>query len=140
MFNPSGPDSANLIVIGAALREVFPQEILEDLEPLLRRADRMGTTTTQLEVALHRSHFNAALTVAMLQHEADKTSRTVDAVVREALTAVYNYYGLPKLIVDRLMDDAKAMGMSEREYVQHVLTSRYETILKQGPGFEKRRK
>ncbi len=72
MFNPSGSDSANLIVIGAALREVFPQEILEDLEPLLRRADRMGTTTTQLEVALHRSHFNAALTVAMLQHEGQR--------------------------------------------------------------------
>jgi len=72
MFNLSGSDSANLIVIGAALRDVFPQEILEDLEPLLRRADRMGTTTTQLEVALHRSHFNAALTVAMLQHEGQR--------------------------------------------------------------------
>src|SRR5712692_2577910 len=64
MFNPSGESAANLIVIGAALREVFPQEILEDLEPLLRSADRMGTTTTQLEVALHRSRFNAAVTVA----------------------------------------------------------------------------
>jgi two-component system nitrogen regulation sensor histidine kinase NtrY len=72
MFNLSGSDSANLIVIGAALRDVFPQEILEDLEPLLRRADRMGTTTTQLEVALHRSHFNAALTVAMLQHDGQR--------------------------------------------------------------------
>jgi len=68
MFNPSGSDSANLIVIGASLREVFPQEILEDLEPLLRRADRMGTTTTQLEVDLYRSRFNAAVTVATLQH------------------------------------------------------------------------
>ena len=42
------------MAIGAALRDVFPQEVLEDLEPLLRRADRMGTTTTQLEMALHR--------------------------------------------------------------------------------------
>ena len=68
MFNPSGSESADLIVMGPPLREVFPQEILEDLEPLLRRADRMGTTTTQLEVALHRSRFNAAVTVATLQH------------------------------------------------------------------------
>ena len=68
MFNPSGAESASVIMIGAALREVFPQEILEDLEPLLRRADRMGTTTTQLEVALHPSRFNAAVTVATLQH------------------------------------------------------------------------
>jgi two-component system nitrogen regulation sensor histidine kinase NtrY len=69
MFNPSGGDSTTPnVAIGAALRGVFPQEVLEDLEPLLRRADRMGTTTTQLEVALHPSPFNAAVTVAMLQH------------------------------------------------------------------------
>jgi two-component system, NtrC family, nitrogen regulation sensor histidine kinase NtrY len=69
MFNPSGGDSATpKVTIGAALRDVFPQEVLEDLEPLLRRADRMGTTTTQLEVALHPSPFNAAVTVATLQH------------------------------------------------------------------------
>src|SRR5205814_4074531 len=69
MFNPSGGESANPnVAIGAALGDVFPQEILEDLEPLLRRADRMGTTTTQLELALHPSRFNAAVTVATLQH------------------------------------------------------------------------
>jgi hypothetical protein len=68
MFNPSGVEAANPIVIGAALRAVLPKEVLEDLEPLLRRADRMGTTTTQLEMALHRSRFNAAVTVATLQH------------------------------------------------------------------------
>jgi two-component system nitrogen regulation sensor histidine kinase NtrY len=69
MFNPSGGESATpKVSIGAALSDVFPQEILEDLEPLLRRADRMGTTTTQLEMALHPSRFNAAVTVATLQH------------------------------------------------------------------------
>jgi hypothetical protein len=68
MFNASGGESANPnVAIGAALRDVFPQEVLEDLEPLLRRADRMGTTTTQLEMALHPSPFNAAVTVATLQ-------------------------------------------------------------------------
>ena len=70
MFNPSGGDSSTPnVAIGSALRDVFPQEVLEDLEPLLRRADRMGTTTTQLEVPLHPSPFNAAVTVATLQHE-----------------------------------------------------------------------
>jgi two-component system, NtrC family, nitrogen regulation sensor histidine kinase NtrY len=69
MFNPSGGEAATPnVAIGATLREVFPQEVLEDLEPLLRRADRMGTTTTQLEVALHPSPFNAAVTVASLHH------------------------------------------------------------------------
>jgi two-component system nitrogen regulation sensor histidine kinase NtrY len=69
MFNPSGGESGTpKVAIGAALRDVFPQEVLEDLEPLLRRADRMGTTTTQLEVTLHPSPFNAAVTVATLHH------------------------------------------------------------------------
>src|SRR6476661_616367 len=69
MFNPSGGDSATPnVAIGAPLRDVFPREVLEDLEPLLRRADRMGTTTTQLEVPLHPSPFNAAVTVATLHH------------------------------------------------------------------------
>jgi two-component system nitrogen regulation sensor histidine kinase NtrY len=69
MFNASGSESASpKVAIGAALRDVFPQEVLEDLEPLMRRADRMGTTTTQLEMALHPSPFNAAVTVATLQH------------------------------------------------------------------------
>ncbi len=73
MFNASGCESANPnVAIGAALRDVFPQEVLEDLEPLLRRADRMGTTTTQLEMALHPSPFNAAVTVATLQHEGQR--------------------------------------------------------------------
>jgi len=69
MFNASGSESASpKVAIGAALRDVFPQEVLEDLEPLMRRADRMGTTTTKLEMALHPSPFNAAVTVATLQH------------------------------------------------------------------------
>src|SRR5438105_15043861 len=48
---------------------LYPQEVLEDLEPLLRRADRMGMTTSQLEMALPRAKLNVAVTVATLQHE-----------------------------------------------------------------------
>jgi hypothetical protein len=38
------------------------------MEPLLRRADRMGTTTTQLEISLPPSDLNVAVTVATLRH------------------------------------------------------------------------
>src|SRR5215469_1837716 len=58
--------------IGATLANVFPPEVLEDLDPLLRRADRMGTTTTQLELTVPRSQLNVALTVATLQHQAQR--------------------------------------------------------------------
>ncbi len=70
MFHPVGGESGTLQgLIGASLRDFFPPEVMEDLEPQLRRADRMGTTTTQMEMPLQRAQFNVAVTVATLQHE-----------------------------------------------------------------------
>ena len=70
MFHPVGSESSVLEgLIGAELRDVFPGEILEDLEPLLRRSERMSTTTTQLEMVLQPTKLNVAVTVATLQHD-----------------------------------------------------------------------
>ncbi|HMH01882.1 MAG TPA: HAMP domain-containing protein, partial [Terriglobales bacterium] len=70
MFHPVGSESSLLEgLIGAELRDLFPGEILEDLEPLLRRAERMTTTTTQLEMVLQPAKLNVAVTVAALQHD-----------------------------------------------------------------------
>jgi nitrogen fixation/metabolism regulation signal transduction histidine kinase len=69
IFNPQGRGSdATAFLIGASLEQVFPSEVLEDLEPLLRRSDRMGTTTGQMEWNLRRATLNVAITVAALQH------------------------------------------------------------------------
>lgn len=62
------PTQIAAILVGASLRDLFPAEVLEDLEPLLRRADRMGTTTTQMEFPVQRVQLNVAVTVATLQH------------------------------------------------------------------------
>jgi two-component system, NtrC family, nitrogen regulation sensor histidine kinase NtrY len=59
-------------LIGASLHDLFPAEVLEDLDPLLRRADRMGTTTTQMEFFIQRARLNAAVTVAILQHKSQR--------------------------------------------------------------------
>jgi two-component system, NtrC family, nitrogen regulation sensor histidine kinase NtrY len=56
-------------LIGAQLRDLFPDELLQDISLLLRRADRMGTTTSQMEIAIQRVKLNFAITVATLQHE-----------------------------------------------------------------------
>jgi two-component system, NtrC family, nitrogen regulation sensor histidine kinase NtrY len=70
LFHPVREDNgAPTILIGAQLRDVFSPEVLEDLEPLLRRADRMGTTTTQMEMVVQRASLNVAATVATLLHE-----------------------------------------------------------------------
>jgi two-component system, NtrC family, nitrogen regulation sensor histidine kinase NtrY len=78
IFHPMGAESGTPEGLhGAALRDVFPQEVLEDLETLLRRADRMGTTTTQMDMVLPRAKFNIALTVATLQHEGQRLGYVV---------------------------------------------------------------
>jgi two-component system, NtrC family, nitrogen regulation sensor histidine kinase NtrY len=67
--DPSGLQS---LLTGSPLRDLFPSEVMADLEPLLRRADRMGTTTTQMEFSVQRSHLNVAVTVATLQHNTQR--------------------------------------------------------------------
>jgi two-component system, NtrC family, nitrogen regulation sensor histidine kinase NtrY len=69
MLRPSEePLRASQLLIGAPLMDLFPKEVMEELDPLLRRADRMNTTTTQMEMALQRTKLNAAVTVATLRH------------------------------------------------------------------------
>jgi hypothetical protein len=66
MLRPSEKPHVTSMLIGASLHDLFASEVLEDLEHLLRRADRMGTTTTQMEFAIQRSRLNVAVTVATL--------------------------------------------------------------------------
>ncbi len=51
--------------------------MLEDFEPLLRRADRMGMTTSQMEMQLPRASLNVAVTVATLRHQAEQSGYVV---------------------------------------------------------------
>ena len=70
LFHPSGVESGTpAVLIGAPLRDVFAVDVLADLEPLLRRADRMGTTTTQMDMAVQAATLSVAVTVATLKHE-----------------------------------------------------------------------
>jgi two-component system, NtrC family, nitrogen regulation sensor histidine kinase NtrY len=77
MFTPGRDSDAPKLLVGSALQDVFPQEVVEDLEPLLRRADRMSITTTQMEIALQRSKFNVAVTAATLEHAGTKLGYVV---------------------------------------------------------------
>jgi nitrogen fixation/metabolism regulation signal transduction histidine kinase len=70
MLRPSEePAQLTALLMGASLHDLFPHEVLEDIQPLLRRADRMGTTTTQMEFSAFRVQLNVAITVATLQHK-----------------------------------------------------------------------
>jgi two-component system, NtrC family, nitrogen regulation sensor histidine kinase NtrY len=72
MLRPSEKPQMASTLIGAGLRDLFASEMLEDLEHLLRRADRMGTTTTQMEFAVQRSQLNVAVTIATLEHHHER--------------------------------------------------------------------
>jgi two-component system, NtrC family, nitrogen regulation sensor histidine kinase NtrY len=73
MFDPSGPADGKVSgMINSDLGGVFPTDVVDDLIVLLRRADRMGITTSQLEITLPRTKLNTALTVATLQHESER--------------------------------------------------------------------
>ena len=53
-------------VPGQSLRDVFSEEVVADLEHMLRRADRMGSTTSQMEIPTAHANLNVAVTVATL--------------------------------------------------------------------------
>ncbi|MGA7217598.1 MAG: ATP-binding protein [Candidatus Sulfotelmatobacter sp.] len=77
MFHPEGYAEGEYVLRGASLAEVFPLEVQQDLEPLLRRADRMGMTTSQMELALARTSLNVAVTVATLRHEEKRSGYVI---------------------------------------------------------------
>jgi PAS domain S-box-containing protein len=69
MLRPSEQPPAPSVLIGSQLRDLFAPEVFDELEHLSRRADRMGTTTTQMEFTIQRAPLNVAVTVATLEHE-----------------------------------------------------------------------
>jgi two-component system, NtrC family, nitrogen regulation sensor histidine kinase NtrY len=78
MFHPEGNyDSGSVLPRGSSLSDVFPADVLEDFEPLLRRADRMGVTTSQMELPLFHGSLNVAVTVAALRHESERSGYVV---------------------------------------------------------------
>jgi two-component system nitrogen regulation sensor histidine kinase NtrY len=77
MFHPEGYAEGEHILRGARLADVFLPEVLQDLEPLLRRADRMGMTTSQMEMPLQRTSLNVAVTVATLRHQDERSGYVI---------------------------------------------------------------
>jgi len=69
MFRPKENHPGQNPLVGCELRDLFPPEVVEDIEKLLRRADRLGITTSPMEISFSRTKVNVAVTAALLQHE-----------------------------------------------------------------------
>src|SRR5579871_461236 len=77
MFYPEGSHEEQLMKPGTALSELFSADVLQDLEPLLRRADRMGMTTSQMEMTPAHGTLNVAVTVAALRHQEQRSGYVI---------------------------------------------------------------
>jgi two-component system nitrogen regulation sensor histidine kinase NtrY len=62
MFSPAGNGNATL-------RSIFDANIATDLEHLLRRSDRMGTSSREMQIKGADGELNVEVTVASLQHD-----------------------------------------------------------------------
>jgi PAS domain S-box-containing protein len=62
---------------GASLRDILHAEVVGDLLHLLRKADRMRTTTSQMEVTVRGTVFTLAVTAASLQHRGERQGYVV---------------------------------------------------------------
>jgi two-component system, NtrC family, nitrogen regulation sensor histidine kinase NtrY len=72
LFTPNygGPGTAQALprfATGTPLQDLFPADVLDDLDHLIRKADRMGTTTSQTEIVVGRRKLTVAITVAALK-------------------------------------------------------------------------
>ena len=73
IFSPQAPSIAMpRTASGSSLRDLFPEDVVSDLEHLVRKANRMGTTTSQMEILVQRAKLNVAVTVAALEHEGQR--------------------------------------------------------------------
>ncbi len=66
LFHPESIAGGEFAPRGAALADLFSADVLEDLEPMLRRSERLGMTASQMEMPVPRGSVNVAVTVAPL--------------------------------------------------------------------------
>lgn len=77
MFYPEPHEGTIAKLLGASPAEVFPAEVAEDFETLIRRAERMGITTSQMEMQLPHNSLNVAVTVATLRYHEERSGYVV---------------------------------------------------------------
>jgi nitrogen fixation/metabolism regulation signal transduction histidine kinase len=86
MFRLEGYDVSELAKLGGAL----PEDVRLDLRRMLRKADRMGITTSQIEVPIGASTMKLGVTVASMDSQSTgKQSRLGYVIVFEDLSELF---------------------------------------------------
>jgi two-component system, NtrC family, nitrogen regulation sensor histidine kinase NtrY len=74
IFSGPGTSAATTLTFpaGTLLQEVFSAAVVADLQAMMRKAERMGSVTSQMEMDVHRAHLNVAVTVSSLHHDGQR--------------------------------------------------------------------
>lgn len=76
MFRSQGA-APNRVQVGAHIADCFAPEIVEDLEPMLRKSDRMGTVSSQMEITVQQRRLDVAITVSSLHVDRERLGYVV---------------------------------------------------------------
>jgi two-component system, NtrC family, nitrogen regulation sensor histidine kinase NtrY len=73
MFHPERPEfSRPAVLAGMSLKELLPVDVLDDLQILLRRADRMGITAANMEISTTHAKLQVAVTASAFEYPAQR--------------------------------------------------------------------
>ena len=71
-----------------------------------------------------------------MRDEVRGTDQSLNDFIVQLATDFRDCHGLPAVMVESLTADRKALGLGRREYILHLLTRRYEQLMKNEPGFD----
>lgn len=77
IFSPSPTSIPPQFAVGMPLNDLFAADVVAELEAMMRRADRMGSVTHQMEIQVTRAKLNLAVTVSALHHDANRLGYVV---------------------------------------------------------------
>lgn len=72
------------------------------------------------------------------KEQADARGISFNEFAVSVLADLHEWYGLPDQMVAALEADCTALGMGRREYLMHLLLTRYDQVKEREPGFDRR--
>ena len=70
--------------------------------------------------------------------QAEDRGLSLNEFVVAVLADLHQWYGLPDQMVAALEADCTALGLGRREYLMHLLLTRYDQVKEREPGFDRR--
>jgi nitrogen fixation/metabolism regulation signal transduction histidine kinase len=77
MFSDARGNGLHEFPVGAPVNDLFAPSIVSDLQSMMRKSDRMGAATSQLEIDAQHARLNVAITVSSLHHGSQRLGYVV---------------------------------------------------------------